>query len=122
MKYEERRCLSCGHILYGRADKKFCNDSCRNTWNNRVRHRATSAVYMVNTILKRNRNLLQDALPNGTSTARIRKIQLEAQGFNPGFFTGASKRRNGSLVFLCYEFGFSIAGECYNVMKRRRAV
>lgn len=28
-------CLECGHkIKYGRADKKFCCDSCRNRYNN----------------------------------------------------------------------------------------
>ena len=107
--------------MFGRADKKFCNDSCRNAWNNRIRNRATSSVHLINTILKRNRNLLHEAIPMGASTTRIKKVQLDAQGFNPGFFTGASKRKNGSLFFLCYEFGYSVTKECYNVVKRSRA-
>lgn len=119
---EKRCCKNCRAVLFGRADKKFCNDSCRNAWNNRTRNRAASAVCLVNNILKRNRNLLNDALPNGASTTRIRKVQLDAKGFNPGFFTGASKRKNGTLFFLCYEFGYSVTKECYNVVKRSRAV
>jgi len=29
-----RKCLHCDHVLKGRTDKKFCDDYCRNTYNN----------------------------------------------------------------------------------------
>lgn len=34
----DRSCLDCGKALVGRADKKFCDDSCRNNYNNRIKN------------------------------------------------------------------------------------
>ena len=28
-------CLECGEKIIGRSDKKFCNDACRNSYNNK---------------------------------------------------------------------------------------
>lgn len=36
-KIEEKTCLECGEKIIGRADKKFCSDQCRISYNNRVR-------------------------------------------------------------------------------------
>jgi len=33
---EERYCLECGEPLIGRSDKKFCDDQCRNAYNNKL--------------------------------------------------------------------------------------
>ena len=30
---EEKRCLECGDVIKGRADKKFCDDQCRSNYN-----------------------------------------------------------------------------------------
>lgn len=36
MRYEDPRyCLFCGERIKARIDKKFCNDSCRNAYNNK---------------------------------------------------------------------------------------
>ena len=35
IRYMEKNCLECGTRIIGRADKKFCNDSCRNSYNNK---------------------------------------------------------------------------------------
>jgi len=29
----DKTCENCGKSLYGRTDKRFCNDNCRNTYN-----------------------------------------------------------------------------------------
>lgn len=34
--YHEKCCLTCGEHLHGRADKKFCGDYCRATFNNKL--------------------------------------------------------------------------------------
>ena len=33
---KQRECLECSTALMGRVDKKFCNDQCRNSYNNRL--------------------------------------------------------------------------------------
>ena len=30
----KRKCVYCAHLISGRSDKKFCGDSCRNSYNN----------------------------------------------------------------------------------------
>lgn len=32
----DKKCLECGEKIVGRADKKFCNDYCRNAYNNNL--------------------------------------------------------------------------------------
>jgi len=54
----ERRCLDCQEPLKGRADKKFCNDLCRNNYNNRLKSESNNLVRRINGILRKNRNIL----------------------------------------------------------------
>ena len=51
---EERKCLYCGEPLIGRIDKKFCCDSCRNSYNYEKTHQQTNLIRNVNAILARN--------------------------------------------------------------------
>ena len=32
----KKKCLECKDPIIGRADKKFCSDQCRNTYNNKL--------------------------------------------------------------------------------------
>ena len=41
---QTRLCGVCTRPLRGRSDKKFCNDYCRNTFNNRKKIKSNSAV------------------------------------------------------------------------------
>ncbi len=62
----EKRCLECNDVLHGRADKKFCSDACRNTYNNKKKSIAgNSYVRKVNGILGRNRNIMAELNPEG---------------------------------------------------------
>ena len=49
----EKECLECGTKLMGRADKKFCNDQCRNSYNNNINKDANEYVRRVNVILRK---------------------------------------------------------------------
>ena len=66
---EERKCLYCGEPIIGRVDKKFCCDSCRNSYNYEKTHKQVNVVRKINGILARNHNILEEMNPNGfTST------------------------------------------------------
>ena len=54
-----KTCLECEANLQGRADKKFCSDACRNNFNNRQKSAVTILVRQVNSVLKKNRNILK---------------------------------------------------------------
>jgi hypothetical protein len=52
-------CQECEQVLKGRTDKRFCNDSCRNAFNNRVNSKENNLMKKINNQLKRNRKILQ---------------------------------------------------------------
>ncbi|UTW61153.1 hypothetical protein KFE98_14170 [bacterium SCSIO 12741] len=97
-------CQECGTEIRGRADKKYCDDSCRNAWFNR--HNRTTGNYMrkVNRILKNNRRILEELNPKGTSKS-TRKV-LHREGFNFDFYTNIYRTKTGKEYHFCYEQGY----------------
>lgn len=64
---EERKCLTCGEVLFGRADKKFCNDNCRGIYNNKKNKMGDDYFRKVNSILRKNRRILEEMNPKEKS-------------------------------------------------------
>ncbi len=63
IKSMEKKCLSCGETLIGRADKKFCNDSCRNNYHHNQNRDQINFIRNINNILKKNRAILKALNP-----------------------------------------------------------
>lgn len=98
------KCLECGQEVFGRADKRFCTDHCRATYNNK-KHRETNALIKeVNRMLKNNRKILAHFNPKGKST--VHKDQLLSSGFNFNYFTNTYRTRSGKVYFFCYDQGY----------------
>lgn len=100
----ERLCLECGAPFRGRIDKKFCSDTCRIAFNNRLNSDDTSYVRSINNILRKNRRILISMNPTGKNKVRYEK--LKARGFDFNHFTSTYKTREGSQYFYCYEHGY----------------
>lgn len=100
----ERLCLECGAPFKGRVDKKFCSDTCRIAFNNRLNSDDTSYVRNVNNILRKNRRILISMNPTGKNKVSYNK--LKARGFDFNHFTSTYKTREGSQYFYCYEHGY----------------
>jgi len=100
----ERFCLDCLEPLKGRADKKFCDDLCRNNYNNRLKAGAERFITETNQILKRNREILKHKIQSGQT--KIAKTELLFRGFNFNFHTCCYQRVNGDTLFFCYDVGY----------------
>jgi hypothetical protein len=100
----ERLCLSCGEPLIGRADKKFCNDSCRNNHYHSQHKGNINFVRNINNQLKRNRGILEQLNPDGKTT--VRKSQLDKLGFNFKYFTNTYTTKDGRVYHFVYEQGY----------------
>jgi hypothetical protein len=116
-------CLECGEPLGpGREDKKFCNDSCRTSFNNRRRKEPvphgetdTGAVSVeenmarVNSILRRNREIIFDLVMNQHLTSMY-KHDLIGYGFNFKFITSTYDDPEAGYYRFCYEWGYRFDG------------
>ena len=102
---EQRKCLECGEPLRGRADQKFCNDLCRNAYNNKKFGASTNYMRKINRILKSNHSILEELNPNKKTTTY--KSKLEKMGFNFKFHTNTYTTRNGRTYYFCYDQGYA---------------
>ena len=103
-KIEEKACLECGTKIIGRADKKFCSDQCRVSYNNRLNSDETNFMRNVNNVLRKNRRILIDL--NTTGKSRVSRDKLHQSGFDFGLFTSIYTTKEGAVYHYCYEHGY----------------
>lgn len=102
---EGKECLECSVIFYGRSDKKFCGDLCRNVYNNRLKCEENQVISQVNQILRKNRKILAELL-QGRNVETFRKDKLLSKGFNFTYFTNTFHTNQGKNYFYCYDLGY----------------
>ncbi|MCD6659749.1 MAG: hypothetical protein LT105_06280 [Lentimicrobium sp.] len=100
----QKNCLDCGEPLIGRADKKFCSDQCRNNYNNRLNSEQSETFKKVNSILKKNRKILAELVPEDKTT--VHKERLSSLGFNFTYITNLYTTQKGSTYRFVYEYGY----------------
>jgi predicted nucleic acid-binding Zn ribbon protein len=105
-KKEPIKCLSCGAAVKGRADKKFCNDYCRNEYNNGLKSNTTNLVRNINNALSKNRRILESLIPEGQETAKANGEKLLAKGFQFKYGTHSYTNKKGDVYFFCYDMGY----------------
>jgi hypothetical protein len=116
---QTKTCLECGIRISGRSDKKFCADSCRIAYNNRLTGTDTNLVRNINNALRRNRKILLELNPKGTVKVGI--DELQELGFDFRYFTHEVTLRGHSFRF-CYEQGYTKlnADSCWLVAEHKR--
>ncbi len=100
-----RKCPECGEKIIGRADKKFCSDQCRNTYNNRLNSDASNTVRNINNILRKNRRILCE-LNKQSGKTMVNKDNLLSNGFNFTYHTHTYTTKKGDVYYFCYEQGY----------------
>jgi predicted nucleic acid-binding Zn ribbon protein len=120
METTERDCLACGKAVKGRVDKKFCDDYCRNAFNNRQNSDQNNYVRNINNILRKNRRLLELVIPAGEGMGKCARKKLADQGFNFKYHTHQYTNRKGDTYHFCYDFGYlPLEGEWLLIVKRK---
>lgn len=100
---ENKKCLQCEEVFFGRVDKKFCSDHCRNQYHN-SNNRSHRVIREVNKVLKRNRKILLSCNPEGKT--RLHRDKLLEKGFNFHYFTSVYTTNSGNQYYFCYEQGY----------------
>jgi hypothetical protein len=99
-----KTCPECGEPFYGRSDKKFCDDGCRNIYNNKLNSDTTNHVRNINNSLRKNRRILEKLLIDNTE--RVPWQSLALIGFNFSYCTHIKTTTDGKMYFYCYEYGY----------------
>ncbi|SMG29423.1 hypothetical protein [Sphingobacterium psychroaquaticum] len=115
---EEKCCVWCGQFVKGRSDKRFCDDGCRNAYNNKMNRVSNQYVREVNNILKKNRNVLLTVLGE-EKTTRISGDHLLREGLDFNFFTNLLENGKGQTYSFVYEYGYlPLGNELFLIVKR----
>jgi len=103
-----RCCLECGKEFRGRADKKYCSDECRASFNDRIYRERRKAIAHINKILLNNYVILKECLENGIKETNA--FFLLKKGFDFTYFTTINGRcrENGTIWIGCYSISYSI--------------
>jgi hypothetical protein len=117
---ETKTCLNCGKPLKGRSDKRFCDDYCRNGYNNQLKSASNNLVRNINNALGKNRRILENLLPEGEETAKANKEKLNRSGFQFKYFTHTYTTKTGKTYFYCYDHGYlPLENDWYLIVKRK---
>lgn len=121
MKQAAKHCLNCGKTIKGRADKKFCDDSCRNTYNNQTKAETgtVTIVRNINNYLGKNRRILKQFLPDSEEMTKVHQDKLLLEGFQFKFHTHSYTNKKGQVYFFCYEYGYLALENGWYLLVRR---
>jgi len=119
---EKKLCLACGKPVKGRADKKFCDDYCRNAYNNNVKAKTNYSTYIRNTnnTLLKNRRILEELLPPAEEMAKAHHDKMLQKGFVFKYHTHTYTNKKGNVYFFCYDYGYlPLENNWYLIVRRK---
>ncbi len=112
-------CMACSKPVKGRSDKKFCDDYCRNVYNNELKSDANNYIRNINNGLRKNRRILEECLPAGEEMAKTTKEKLLQKGFQFKYLTHTYTNKKGNVYYFCYDYGYlPLENDWYLVVKR----
>jgi hypothetical protein len=123
VKTSPKYCLACDNVLKGRADKKYCDDFCRNTYNNDLKViENNNYIRNINNALKSNRRILKEMLDNVAPEEKLTlaKPRLVQAGFNFKYITHTYTNKKENMYFFCYDYGYMhLEGDRCLIVRRR---
>lgn len=114
----ERKCLDCGDPIHGRIDKKFCNDQCRNSYNNKEKSGDTNLMRNVNNILRKNRKILAKLNPD--DKAKSHKDKMLEAGFNFKYYTNTYTTKDNRVYYYVYDYAYQETGEGWYLIVKKK--
>ena len=100
----KRCCAFCGKDLIGRADKKFCDDICRNNYAYHYNKCDNEMIYKINKSLMYNRNILRSITKRGRKI--VKRQALRDLDFNFDVITGVHAAYKNREYKLLYDYAY----------------
>lgn len=99
-----KKCLNCQEEIQGRSDKKFCDDYCRSSYNNKQRSQIDEQTKFIQKRLKKNLRILNQLNPTGKIT--VNREKLLVMGFDFKYITHYHTTKSGATYFFCFYQGY----------------
>ncbi len=115
---ETKQCLECDKDFFGRADKKFCSDSCRNAFNNKNKSDDEAVMKRINRSLRNNRKILNELNPEDKT--RLTKEKLIKKGFDFDYITQTYVTKEGKEYRFCYDQGYLDLGDSSFLLVKKK--
>lgn len=113
----QRKCLECDEPFYGRSDKKFCSDQCRNNYNNRLDVTTKNVIRNTNNRLRKNYKTLTLLNPSGKT--KVTRLKLFDHNFDFHFFTSIYTTKTGNIYYYVYDQGYlELENDYYLLIKK----
>ncbi|WP_270087202.1 hypothetical protein [Sphingobacterium sp. SYP-B4668] len=119
MEIQLRLCQECKEQIRGRSDKRFCDDACRNNYNNKINSDANNYVRQINTVLRKNRRVLEELLGQEDKKKTSRELLL-TNGFQFKYSTNQHTTNRGYTYYFVYEYGYLLLEQELVLLVRRR--
>ena len=112
-----RFCLECNQPISGRIDKRFCDDACRNHYNNRQNRDRTQLMRNTHHVLRKNYRILSGLNPKDKT--KISRKRLLEEGFSFDHITQFYRTRKGTVYYFVYDQGYlPLENDWYMLVKR----
>ena len=102
----QKLCSHCSKPVKGRSDKKFCNDYCRNNYNNTQKAGKENLIRNIHNVLRKNRRILAGFLKENEKNIKVHREKLQTAGFNFKYNTHQYHTQKGHTYIFCYDYGY----------------
>jgi hypothetical protein len=117
---ETKKCLACEKVIKGRSDKKFCDDYCRNNYNNQLKGDTNNTIRNINNALRKNRRILEELLPETEKMVKANREKLLQLDFQFKYITHQYTNSKGNIYNFCYEYGYlALENKWFLIVKRK---
>ena len=100
-KMDTKKCLACDKSIKGRSDKKFCDDYCRNNYNNQLKATTGTQIRLINNTLAKNYRILEALLAGDKEIAKTTREQLLLKGFSFKYLTHIYTTKSSKTYYYC---------------------
>ena len=103
---QKKSCINCNRLIKGRTDKKFCDENCRNSYNNRLHAERNNLIRNINNAVGKNRRILAELAGPAGRVSDVPFQKIINRGYRLQFFTHRANCRRGREFIFCYDHGF----------------
>ena len=104
----EKYCIECGAPLglFGRSDRKFCSQNCKNLWHNNKNSNYRTFRQRIISCMDRNHKILDKLIQAGIRS--IDKNEIVSLGFSPGHSTSVTRYRT-HIMYYCFDISYHVS-------------